>query len=99
MRKSTTSLVMPYKVERGKSSFQCGTKEFKAFQGEVIFPMWDKRIQGKARQGNQAKKPKPKPKLRILNQTGGTLSHWFMPYKVEGGKSSFQYGTKEFKAR
>ena len=33
------------------------------------------------------------------NQTSGTLSHWFMPYKVEGGKSSFQCGTKEFKAR
>ena len=57
--------------------------------------------QKNSRQGNQAKKPKPKPKPkpRILNQTGGTLSHWFMPYKVEGGKSSFQYGTKEFKAR
>ena len=30
--------------------------------------MWDKKNsrQGKARQGNQAKKPKPKPRLRIL---------------------------------
>ena len=38
--KNTISLVIPYKIERGKASFQCGTKEFKP----------------KARQGNQAKK-------------------------------------------
>ena len=38
-------------------------------------------------------------KVERENQTSGTLSHWFMPYKVEGGKSSFQCGTKEFKAR
>ena len=46
--KSTISLVkfIPYKVERGKTSFQCGTKEFKT----------------KARQGNQAKKAKAKGK-------------------------------------
>ena len=36
--KSTISL--PYKVERGKISFQCGTKEFKpkARQGKAIKP-------------------------------------------------------------
>ena len=38
--KNIISLVIPYKIERGKTSFQCGTKEFKL----------------KARQGNQAKK-------------------------------------------
>ena len=37
---------IPYKVEREKTSFQCGTKEFKP----------------KARQGNQAKKTKAKGK-------------------------------------
>mgnify|MGYP007088626848 CR=1 FL=1 len=40
-----------------------------------------------------------KSTISLVNQTNGTLSHWFMPYKVEGGKSYFQYGTKEFKAR
>ena len=29
-----------------------------------------------------------------VNQTSGILSHWFMPYKVERGKSSFQCGIK-----
>ena len=33
------------------------------------------------------------------NQTSGTLSHWFMPYKVEGGKSSFQCGTKRIQGK
>ena len=29
----------------------------------------------------------------------GTLSHWFIPYKVKGGKLSSQCGTKEFKPK
>ena len=33
------------------------------------------------------------------NQTSGTLSHWFMPNKVEGGKSSFQCGTKRIQGK
>ena len=53
--KSTISL--PYKIERGKISFQCGTKEFKP----------------KARQGNQAKKAKAKGKefLSTYNKSMG----------------------------
>ena len=38
--KNTISLVIPYKIERGKASFQCGAKEFKpkARQGKAIKP-------------------------------------------------------------
>ena len=35
--------------------------------------MWDKRIQAKARQGNQAKKPKAKSKAKILEYLQGQL--------------------------
>ena len=42
---------IPYKVERGKISFQCGTKEFKP----------------KARQDNQAKKAKAKANAKVKN--------------------------------
>ena len=35
----------------------------------------------------------------FFNQTSGTLSHWFIPYKVEGEKISLQCGTKEFKSK
>ena len=41
---------IPYKVEGGKLSFQCGTK----------------RIQANVRQGKAIKPKKPKPKVRIL---------------------------------
>ena len=34
-----------------------------------------------------------------VNQTSGTLSHWFMPYKVEEGKSSFQCETKRIQGK
>ena len=35
----------------------------------------------------------------VWTQTSGTLSHWFMPYKVEGGKPSFQCGTKRIQGK
>ena len=35
----------------------------------------------------------------VWSNASGTLSHWFMPYKVEGGKSSFQCGTKRIQGK
>ena len=72
--------------------------------------MWDKRIQakGKARQDNQAKKAKAKGKeflstynkrIFLLSKLMVLLLHWFIPYKVERGKRSFECGTKEFKPK
>ena len=60
--------------------------------------MWDKK---NSRQG-KAIKPKSQSQEFLStynNQTSGTLSHWFMPYKVEGGKSSFQCGTKRIQGK
>jgi len=34
-----------------------------------------------------------------VNQISDTLSHWFMPYKVEEGKSSFQCETKRIQGK
>ena len=43
--------------------------------------------------------PMRKSTTSLVNQASGTLSHWFMPYKVERGKSSFQCGTKRIQGK
>ena len=61
---------IPYKVERGKTYFQCGTKEFKP----------------KGMQGNQAKRAKGKEFLSTYNKSMRLEQKFYLVFKKKKKK-------------